>query len=149
MRPPHQNKRLKLIGISALALIAGVSLLLTALRENTQFFIDPSVVIADGFVSKSEQLTIGGLVQEGSVIQGKGLLVSFRLHDFEDAPKDYAAKGDNINHGHALPVQFDGILPSLFREGQGIVVTGALHENGVFVADEVLAKHDENYRPKT
>ncbi len=149
MRPPHRNKRFKLIGISALALVVGVSLLFTALRENTQFFIDPSAVLSDEFVSKSENLTIGGLVEVGSVLQGNGLKVSFRLHDFEDEPDDYAAKPNRVRALKSLQVQFDGILPSLFREGQGIVVNGALQENGVFIAHEVLAKHDENYRPKT
>ncbi len=137
MRPPHQNKRLIAITIGAVALVAGAGLLMSALRDNTQFFYDPSEVMAEGFIAGSDEIRIGGLVAERSIVKGEGLKVSFDVKDFEPSLSG------------VLSVQFEGILPDLFREGQGVVITGSLQSNGVLIASDVLAKHDENYRPKT
>lgn len=136
MRPPHQNRRLLMIGIGAVILLLGAALLLSALQQNTQFFHDPADVVADGFVAKSKRIRIGGLVKDGSIVRGQGLNTTFAVKNFEGDPTRF------------LLVEYDGVLPNLFREGQGVVLTGALNDEGIFVASEVLAKHDENYKPK-
>ncbi len=128
---PIRKQRLYLI----LAMIAGVaiavSFALKAFNENVMFFFAPSAVVA-GEAPNNRLFRLGGMVVEGSVSRpGDGLLVQFDLTDFEK----------NVT------VQYTGILPDLFREGQGIVSNGRLRSDGVFVADEVLAKHDENYMP--
>lgn len=114
----------------------------TALQKNTQFFYDPSEILTDGFVPRSTDIRIGGLVLEGSVIKDGGLKTTFKLADFPDAPDD------PIIADIAVTVSYEGILPDLFREGQGIVVTGVLNDRDYMTATEVLAKHDENYQPK-
>lgn len=137
MRPRNRNRRLVTIGASALALSVGVWLLLSVLGENKQFFYNPSNVMAEGFVPKSDTIRIGGLVVDGSVTREDGLKTRFQVKDFEG------------NSPSVLSVSHVGILPDLFREGQGVVVTGDLLEDGSLKSSEVLAKHDENYRPKT
>lgn len=137
MAPKHRNRRLTLIAICAVALVAGVWMLSNVLRSNTQFFYDPSEIAAPNFVSATPTLRIGGLVVEGSVQKGEGLFTEFDLADFE-------GEADG-----RVTVRFDGALPDLFREGQGIVVVGRPVSQGVVQAEEVLAKHDENYRPET
>lgn len=136
MTPPRRNQRLGLFIASALALVAGVTLLLSALGENTQFFYNPSDIASETFVAESSTIRVGGLVIEGSVIKGTGLTTQFQLGDFE---------GDNPA---LLTVTYSGVLPDLFREGQGIVVTGELSGPQALTATNVLAKHDENYRPQ-
>lgn len=136
MTPPKRNQRLKIVILSALAIVFGAFLLFSALSENTQFFYDPSEIASDNFISKSEQVRIGGLVVDGSIIKGKGLNTKFQVKDFE---------GSSMA---TLHVTYDGILPDLFREGQGVVITGEIANNQTVKAIEVLAKHDENYRPK-
>lgn len=115
------------------ALVAGLALAavfgFTAFRKNMMYFYTPTDLV-EHRVADHARLRLGGLVTVGSVRRGEGLRVDFTLADCE----------------RSLPVRYEGILPDLFREGQGIVATGRL-ENGVFVADEVLAKHDENYMP--
>jgi len=137
MRPRHRNRRLITIGMSAFALIMGVWLLLAALGENKQFFYNPSNVTAEGFAPKSDTIRIGGLVVNGSVKREEGLKTIFQIKDFEG------------NSSRVLTVTHVGILPDLFREGQGVVITGDLLQDGSLKSSEVLAKHDENYRPKT
>jgi cytochrome c-type biogenesis protein CcmE len=102
----------------------------TAFRKNMMYFYTPSDILA-GAAPRHATMRLGGLVETGSVKRGRGLEVNFSLADCE----------------HRLPVRYDGILPDLFREGQGIVATGHVNDNGTFVADTVLAKHDENYMP--
>ncbi len=136
MIPPNRNKRLKLIGISAVAIILGAGLLFSALSENTQFFYDPSEIMAPEFSAQSKEIRIGGLVKDGSIIKGEALDVTFDVKDFDPPFTD------------AVRVHYSGILPDLFREGQGVVITGEVTERGQIKASEVLAKHDENYRPK-
>lgn len=135
MRPPHRNRRLGLIAGFGLLLIVGLGLILSVLNENTQFFYNPSDVAASDFEPQSEIFRIGGLVVEGSV-RREGLSTRFMISDFE---RPMATP---------ISVTYQGQLPNLFREGQGVVVAGQLVGPLDFQASEVLAKHDENYQPK-
>jgi len=133
--PPNRNRRLLWVIILGLMLAAGLFLIFQALNENTQFFENPSDVVAQGFEPRSDVFKIGGLVAENTV-QTEGLTTRFRIEDFErDMDKD-------------LFVTYTGPLPDLFREGQGVVVSGKLVSVTQFRATELLAKHDENYQPK-
>ena len=134
MRPQHRNRRLATIALSGLALAGGVALLATALESNRQFFYPPSAIAADGFVAGSEMVRVGGLVVPGTLERGGDLRVRFGVSDFEDPDSP------------VLYVRHEGVLPDLFKEDSGVVVTGRLL-NGELDASEVLAKHDENYRP--
>jgi cytochrome c-type biogenesis protein CcmE len=108
-----------------------VALVLNAMRDSIVFFSTPSMV-AEKHIGAGKRFRLGGLVQPGSLTRGDNLAVSFSVAD-----------------GSAtLPVAYKGILPDLFREGQGVVAEGALDQSGVFRADTVLAKHDETYMPK-
>lgn len=135
MTPPHQKRRIGLIFFFGIVLAAGVFLLLSALQENTQFFYNPSDVVAEGFVPDSSEFRIGGLVTEGSVVKDGQLKTVFQIKDFE---REMRAP---------ITVTYTGVLPDLFREGQGVVITGFLTTPTAFEATEVLAKHDENYKP--
>ncbi len=115
-------------GLAVLGFAAG--LVLFAIRDNIVFFYSPSE-LAEKQVEAGSTLRIGGLVEEGSVARADGLTVSFRITDLSAA----------------VPVTFTGILPDLFREGQGVVAQGTIDADGHFTASEVLAKHDENYMP--
>lgn len=135
MRPPHQTRRIGLVVICGAAIAIGVTLLLSALYENTQFFYNPSDVAAIDFEPDSSTFRIGGLVAEGSVEKSGDLKTTFRIEDFERDMR--------------IPIEVShvGVLPDLFREGQGVVITGFLTSPSTFEATEVLAKHDENYQP--
>ncbi|HEX7060524.1 MAG TPA: cytochrome c maturation protein CcmE [Woeseiaceae bacterium] len=129
MKPRHQ--RLLAIGLAAAGLAVATALTLRAFRDNMMFYVEISDVVA-GNVPENRNFRVGGMVVEGSVRHPPGGIdVAFTLTDY----------------AHQLPVVYSGILPDLFREGQGIVAHGHLDENGTFVADTVLAKHDENYMP--
>lgn len=124
-----RRRRLLLVGGLFVGLAAAVSLALTAFSENLLYFYQPSE-IASGKVPTDTRFRIGGLVKENSVERNSDdLVVRFTLSDCDAS----------------VPVRFRGTLPDLFREGQGIVAYGELESGGDFVADEVLAKHDENY----
>src|SRR5690625_2134985 len=124
-------RRLILIGLFLLGVSGAAALVLMALNENMSLFFSPSQVIA-GEAPQSHVFRVGGLVAEGSVHRpSEDLNVSFMITD-----------GAN-----AIRVNYAGILPDLFREGQGIVARGRLNQDGTFHAEEVLAKHDENYMP--
>jgi cytochrome c-type biogenesis protein CcmE len=126
---PRQRRLTLVIGILAGVSIAG-ALALTAFRENVTFFFDPSQVV-QGKVTEGEHFRLGGMVSKGSIQREPGSLeVRFVVTDF----------------AHEVPVSYTGVLPDLFREGQGVVANGRL-TNGTFVAEEVLAKHDEKYMP--
>ncbi len=128
---PKRRKRLLLIllMVSGVAVAAGIAL--KAFNENLMFFYSPSNVVA-GEAPVNHLIRVGGLVTNGSVQrQPDGLTVKFDVTD----------------NAETITVQYTGILPDLFREGQGIVAHGRLQEDRLFVADEVLAKHDENYMP--
>lgn len=120
----------RMAAVAALVLGVGLAAALgfTAFRKNMMYFQTPSDLVA-GKSPVGAKVRLGGLVEKGSVQRGEGLTVQFRLADCMKV----------------IGVRYDGILPDLFREGQGIVATGALAADGAFVADEVLAKHDENY----
>lgn len=126
----RKQKRLSLIGFAGLVLAVAVGLVLFALDDKITFFTSPSDV-ASGLVKPGQRLRLGGLVEEGSV-ERTGSTVRFRVTD--------GAK--------SIPVSYTGILPDLFREGQGTVAEGKVGTDGLFVADSVLAKHDEKYMPK-
>ncbi len=127
---PKQKQRLMvtLIGLTGIGGAAG--LVLYALSQNINLFYTPTDV-ANGQVEMAERFRLGGMVIEGSVIRAKELKISFKLTDYQN----------NID------VEYKGILPDLFREGQGIVAMGQLKNKKCFIASEVLAKHDENYMP--
>ena len=128
---PKRRKRLLLIllMVSGVAVAAGIAL--KAFNENLMFFYSPSNVVA-GEAPLNHLIRVGGLVTSGSVQrQPDGLTVKFDVTD----------------NAETITVQYTGILPDLFREGQGIVAHGRLQEDLLFIADEVLAKHDENYMP--
>ena len=129
---PKRKQRLMVV----LSLLAGagatVALTLLALNENLNLFYPPDQIVS-GEAPTQTRIRAGGMVMAGSVArQANGLDVSFVLTDYE---------------GSDFEVRYSGILPDLFREGQGILVQGQLGSDGVFKADEVLAKHDENYMP--
>ena len=130
MRLRKQQRLILVVG--ALVLLGGASgLVLSALSESVAFFATPSD-IATGKVDAEKRFRLGGLVVDGSIQRGAGDgMVQFRLTD----------------QAHEVPVRYRGILPDLFREGQGVVAQGMLGDDGVFTASEVLAKHDENYMP--
>ncbi len=126
---PARKKRLSLIFLMIAGIGVGVTFALKSFDENIMFFFSPDEVVA-GKAPTDKKFRVGGLVVEGSVSRpGEGLTVHF----------DLATKGEKIT------VKYTGILPDLFREGQGIIANGRLDSDMNFVADEVLAKHDENY----
>ncbi|WNK19496.1 cytochrome c maturation protein CcmE [Halomonas piscis] len=130
MTPKRKQKLFVILGLVSLAAVA-VGLTLYALRSNINLFFSP-VEIAEGNAPFERQIRAGGMVKEGTVARDpESLNVEFTVTDYV---------GD-------LDVYFSGILPDLFREGQGVVVVGELQENGRFRADQVLARHDENYMP--
>ena len=127
--PKKRRLYLVLGGMSSLGL--AVCLIIFAFQDNLVFFYSPTE-IAKERVSSDQRIRVGGLVEEGSVIsEGDGLTTRFRITDLSQT----------------LSITYTGILPSLFREGQGVIVQGYLQNSMNFVADEVLAKHDENYMP--
>jgi cytochrome c-type biogenesis protein CcmE len=127
---PRQRRLGLVVGILLGVSIAGV-LALSAFRKNVAFFFDPSQVAA-GQVAVGQQFRLGGMVTQGTVQRAPGSLeVRFVVTDF----------------AHDVPVSYSGVLPDLFREGAGVVAQGRLRADGTFVADEVLAKHDEKYMP--
>jgi len=134
---PRRKQRLITVGVIGGMVIGAVSLMLFALNDNIDLFYTPSEII-DGKGQAAvkpqigQRLRIGGMVVEGSVQRNQDTL---------------AVEFDLVDTGPIVTVSYIGILPDLFREGQGIVATGVLQENNLIVADEVLAKHDEEYMP--
>jgi cytochrome c-type biogenesis protein CcmE len=126
---PRQKRMTLVFGILAGVSVAG-ALALTAFRQNVTFYFDPTKV-AEGQVQPGERFRLGGMVTKGTVQRAPGSLeVHFVVTDFK----------------HDVPVSYTGVLPDLFREGQGVIAHGKMVGN-TFVADEVLAKHDEKYMP--
>ena len=129
MKPRRQ--RMLAVGLILVGVGSAAALALLALDENLLYFYDPSRIVA-GEAPTDRTFRVGGMVVEGSVEREAGSLeVRFVLTDLEET----------------VAVVYSGLLPDLFREGQGIIALGSLNGEGVFVADEVLAKHDENYLP--
>lgn len=128
----RKTRRLYIVLACMLCLGAATSLVLVAMQDTLVFFMFPSDIKTKD-VPKDRRIRLGGLVAKGSVKkQPDGVTVAFNVTDIE----------------HTIPVLYKGILPDLFREGQGVVTEGKLGPGGVFIADEVLAKHDENYMPR-
>lgn len=127
----RKRRRLYLVGLALLSLGMATALMLTAFEDNLVFFFSPTELAAKG-VEPGQRVRLGGLVEEGSVVRdSRTARVSFRITDTVKT----------------VPVHYTGILPDLFREGQGVIVNGRLEPDGSFEAAEVLAKHDENYMP--
>ena len=126
----RKQRRGLLIGGGVTVLAFALVLVLVAMRDTVVFFYTPSD-LAEKSVKPGQRIRIGGLVAEDSVVRGEGLVVRFGVTDTVRTVK----------------VSYDGILPDLFREGQGVVAEGKLNSSGSFIADSVLAKHDENYMP--
>jgi len=141
MRPKNQNRRLAQIAFFGILLLAGTALILTALNKNIQYYYHPSEVLADAFVPESETFKIGGNVLPGSLVSNDDLTYRFSLIDLVEG--DYLIQGNPTE----IKVIYTGLLPDLFGEGKSAVVTGTLQEDNIFLADEVLARHDENYEP--
>lgn len=125
---PKQKSRLQLVLLIVVGVGIATSLALVAFKENLRYFVTPSQVV-NGDLPEARGLRIGGMVVDGSV-KREGILVRFELTD-------------SVSN---VPVEYSGVLPDLFREGQGIVAEGTV-DNGIFAASTVLAKHDENYMP--
>jgi len=128
---PKRKQRLMIV----LSLVVGVSvaagLLFYAMGDNLNLFYPPSEIVA-GNAPKGKQIRAGGMVEKGSLLRSKeGLTIRFNITDYEET----------------VTVEYTGILPDLFAEDAGVVVTGILQEDGVLIASQVLAKHDENYMP--
>ena len=127
---PRRKRLFVVLGIVG-GVSASVALAVMASRDNVSFYFDPSQIAA-GQAPQAKRFRVGGMVVKGSVVRKPGdLEVKFVLTDF----------------AHQVPVEYTGVLPDLFREGQGIIAHGSLGKDGAFVADEVLAKHDEKYMP--
>ncbi len=127
----RKQRRLIMIGGSLGVLAVAAALVLSALRESIVFFHSPTDIV-EKQIAPGSRIRLGGLVKPGSLKRGDNLLVSFEVTD---------GKSD-------IAVSYQGIVPDLFREGQGVVAEGRLEPGGSFKADSVLAKHDENYMPR-
>jgi cytochrome c-type biogenesis protein CcmE len=127
----RKQRRLVLIGGSVGVLAVAVGLMLNAFRDSIVFFNSPSDVL-EKHVGTGTRIRLGGLVKTGSLVRADGLRVRFEVTDGKSE----------------IPVSYTGVLPDLFREGQGVVAEGALDGGGVFDADTILAKHDSTYMPK-
>ena len=127
----RKQKRTSMIvgGLAILGLAVGI--MLYALEDTIVFFYTPGEV-AEKNIKPGTRFRLGGLVQDGSVVRGQGETVKFSVTDTDKV----------------LPVRFTGTLPDLFREGQGVVAEGVIDDKGIFIADTVLAKHDETYMPR-
>lgn len=126
----RKQKRMTFIAGGLVILGLSAILVLTALRDSIVFFFSPTEIVEKS-PAQDQRIRMGGLVAEGSVIRGESEEITFEVTDLSNLVK----------------VSFVGILPDLFEEGQGVVVEGHVNGSGVFVASEVLAKHDENYMP--
>jgi cytochrome c-type biogenesis protein CcmE len=127
----RKQRRLVLIGASLGVLGIAAALILSALRDAIVFFNSPTD-IAEKHIAVGSRIRVGGLVKPGSVERGTDLRIRFQVTD---------GKSD-------VPVRYQGIVPDLFREGQGVVAEGLLEQGNVLAADTVLAKHDERYMPR-
>jgi len=127
MKPRQQ--RMLAVGLAVFGLVVATALTLTAFKDNMMFFISVTDVVA-GEYPQERNFRVGGLVVDGSIEREDGSLdVQFLVTDLRCE----------------IPVTYSGVLPDLFREGQGVVAHGRMGDEGVFVADKILAKHDENY----
>jgi cytochrome c-type biogenesis protein CcmE len=125
----RKRRRLYFVALGLLGLGTATALMLSAMEDNIVFFFSPTE-LKERAVTTDQRLRVGGLVEQGS-LQKNGDTVRFSVTD----------------NAQTLTIQYTGILPDLFREGQGIVAEGTMGADGVFMARDVLAKHDENYMP--
>lgn len=126
-----RRQRMLAVGLAVTGLAIATALSLTAFRENMMFYIELDQVVA-GNVPDKRTYRVGGMVKEGTIERESGSMdVEFIITDYQNS----------------LGVRYNGVLPDLFREGQGVIAHGRLGEDGVFQADKILAKHDENYMP--
>ncbi|MEL6218346.1 MAG: cytochrome c maturation protein CcmE [Pseudomonadota bacterium] len=130
MARTRKAQRIRLLAVGAVAMAGAAILVAVSFDDTIAFFKSPSEIVTER-PGPEQRLRIGGLVEEGSLVRGEGETVSFAVTDGAES----------------VTVRFTGVLPDLFREGQGIVAEGRVFD-GTFVADEVLAKHDENYMPR-
>jgi cytochrome c-type biogenesis protein CcmE len=130
MKGLKKQRRIQIVVLAFVALGLSTALIGWALKDGINYFRDPSQILAEP-PGPTEVFRIGGLVETGSIVRGEGEVVRFVVTD--------GAK--------SVPVEFSGILPDLFGENQGMIGTGT-YVNGVFLASDILAKHDENYMPK-
>jgi cytochrome c-type biogenesis protein CcmE len=127
---PRRRQRLVMVGLIVVGCTIATGLALLALQENINLFFSPSQIV-DGTAPSNTTIRLGGMVVSGSIQRGENLGVTFVLTDLAEQ----------------VTVAYEGILPDLFREGQGIVTQGKLDSSGRFFAEQVLAKHDETYMP--
>ena len=128
----RKNQRLSLLILAIVFVLGAVLLAMSALRDQAAYFYAPGDVARDG-PPLGRAVRVGGMVKAGSLRHKKdGVTIEFRIHD--ETP-------------HTIKVRYRGIPPDLFKEESGVVAEGRFDEDGLFVADEILAKHDENYRP--
>ena len=130
MKSLKKQRRIQVILITFISLALATGLIGYAMRDGINFFRSPSEVLQQP-PSKNETFRIGGLVKDGSLVRGSGTVIYFIVTD----------------GNKSVPVEYSGILPDLFAEGQGMIATGN-YIGGKFIASEILAKHDENYMPK-
>lgn len=128
-----RTKRLWVIGIAAVLMTIAAFLTLNAIRSSAMFFMTPAQVLGAGGVEPGKIIRLGGMVEEGSLTYGEGAQILFNVTDGVDV----------------VAVTYTGIVPDLFREGEGVIADGAFEAgNDVFQATRILAKHDENYVPR-
>ena len=127
----RKQRRLVLIGSSLGVLALAAALVLSALKDSIVFFNSPTDLV-EKHIAPGTRIRLGGLVKPGTMQRGEKLAVSFEVTD----------------GNRAIAVNYQGILPDLFREGQGVIAEGIIEAGGTFKADSVLAKHDEKYMPK-
>jgi cytochrome c-type biogenesis protein CcmE len=127
----RRQRRLSLIGGALAVLAVALALVLLALKDSIVFFNSPTELV-EKQIRPGQRIRIGGLVKDGSVLRASDLAVHFEVTDGKSS----------------VSVAYRGLLPDLFREGQGVVAEGALDAEGIFEADSVLAKHDETYMPR-
>ena len=130
MKSLKKKRRVQVMALAAVSLVAATALIGFAMKDGINYFRAPSQIAANP-PPPTETFRIGGLVEEGSVTRGQGKAVTFSVTD----------------GGASVKVSYTGILPDLFEENQGMVGTGKL-KDGVFIASEILAKHDETYMPR-
>ena len=130
MKSLKKQRRVQVILITFISLALATALIGYAMRDGINFFRSPSEVLQQP-PNKNETFRIGGLVKDGSLVRGSGTVIYFIVTD----------------GNKSVPVEYSGILPDLFAEGQGMIATGN-YIGGKFIASEILAKHDENYMPK-
>ncbi|MEM5467904.1 cytochrome c maturation protein CcmE [Celeribacter marinus] len=130
MKNLKKTRRIQIIAILTVVLVIAVGMIGYGFKDGINLFRSPTQVVEEP-PRKGEIFRIGGLVEEGSIVRGLGTEVTFSVTDVTNT----------------IPVRFEGVLPDLFTENQGMIGTGSL-QDGVFIATEILAKHDETYMPK-